>query len=89
MVLIGAGLGADGQWSFHFHNPLSSLFGGDSHSGVGHSIEHFLGDTLGSFVLAPTKWLNLKSVPFLVWMGIFTLVWWTFSLSWWMALNSG
>ncbi|MFN9416282.1 MAG: hypothetical protein ACK578_02120 [Pirellula sp.] len=87
MVLLGSGLGAEGHWSFHFHNPLSSVLGGDTHSGMGHSIAHFLGDTLGSFVLAPTKWLNMRSVPFLVWMGIFTIVWWTLSIAWWMALD--
>jgi hypothetical protein len=87
MVLIGAGIGADGNWSFHFHNPISSVMHGDPHAGLGHSISHFLGDTLGSFVLAPTKWLNLRSVPFLVWMGVFALTWWSVSVVCWMAVD--
>ncbi len=86
-VLVGAGLGSDGNWSFHFHNPLSSVVNADPNIGLGHSISHFLGDTLGSFVLAPTKWLNLRSVPFLLWLGVFTLAWWTLSVAWWMAVD--
>lgn len=87
MVLVGAGMGSDGNWSFHFHNPATSVLQGDPHAGLGHSISHFLGDTLGSFVLAPTKWLNLRSVPFLVWMGIFTIAWWTISVICWMSVD--
>jgi Protein of unknown function (DUF1449) len=87
MVFIGAGLGSDGNWSFHFHNPITSVLNGEPHAGLGHSVSHFLGETLGSFVLAPTKWLNLRSVPFLVWMGIFTLGWWAVSVVCWMALD--
>ena len=87
MVLVGAGMGADGHWSFHFHNPISGVFEGDPHAGLGHSISHVLGDTLGSFVLAPTKWLNLRSVPLLVWMGVFTLTWWSISVICWMSLD--
>lgn len=87
MVLVGAGLGSDGSWSFHFHNPMTSVLNGDAHSGIGHSLSHFLGDTLGSFVLAPTKWLNLRSVPFLLWIGIFTLVWWAVSVVCWMSVD--
>jgi Protein of unknown function (DUF1449) len=87
MVFIGAGLGSDGNWSFHFHNPISGVLEGDPHVGLGHSVSHFLGDTLGSFVLAPTKWLNLRSVPFLVWIGVFALTWWAVSVVCWMALD--
>ncbi len=85
-VLVGAGLSSDG-WSFHFHNPLSSVLHSDPHAGIGHSISHFLGDTLGSFVLTPTKWLNLRSVPLLLWLGVFTLTWWTTSVAWWMVVD--
>lgn len=87
MVLIGAGLGADGNWPFHFHNPLTSILNGDPHSGLGHSLSSLLGDTLGSFVFAPTKWLNLRSVPFLIWMGVFTLGWWVISVVCWMSVD--
>lgn len=87
MVLVGTGLGTEGNWSFHFHNPVSSILGGDPNVGIGHSVSHFLGETLGSFVLAPTKWLNLRSVPFLVWIGVFTLTWWAVSVVCWMALD--
>ena len=87
MVLAGSGIGADGNWPFHFHNPLNTVLHGEPQVGVGHSVEHFLGDTLGSLVLAPTKWLNLKSVPFLLWMGIFTLAWWSVSMVCWMSVD--
>jgi hypothetical protein len=87
MVVIGAGVGTDGSWSFHFHDPVSSVLHGDPHAGIGHAVSHFLGDTLGSFVLAPTKWLNLRSVPFLLWAGTFTLAWWSVSVVCWMSVD--
>lgn len=86
-VLVGAGLGSDGNWSCHLHNPLSSVLHGGHEAGIGHSISDYLGDALGAFVLTPTKWLNLRSIPFLLWLGVFALCWWSLSVAWWMAVD--
>ena len=79
-ILVGYGMDMHGDWPFHFHNPLSSWFLGHGDAGADHPIFHALGDALGSVVLTPTKWLNLRSVPLILWVGIFALTWWTASV---------
>ena len=86
-ILVGYGMDMHGDWPFHFHNPLSSWFLGHGDAGADHPIFHALGDALGSVVLTPTKWLNLRSVPLILWVGIFALTWWTASVIWWQALD--
>jgi hypothetical protein len=73
-IAIGFGIDLQGHFPFHFHNPFHGLF-------------HGLDDAVGAVVLAPTKWLNLRSVPFMLWLGVFAIAWWSVSLIWWLSLD--
>jgi hypothetical protein len=89
-ISVGAGLDFHhGHGGLHLDDPLSNLGhvdvpvgGGDSHSMV-----EALGDTLGAIILTPLKWLNLRSVPLFLWLGIFSICWWSVSIAWWMFLD--
>ena len=86
-ILVGYGMDMHGDWPFHFHNPLAGLFSGHGDTGATHSLFDSLGEVLGSVVLTPTKWLNLRSVPLILWLGVFAITWWTVSVVWWLVLD--
>jgi len=73
-IAIGFGIDLQGHFPFRVHNPFHGLF-------------HGLDDAVGAVVLAPTKWLNLRSVPFMLWLGVFAIAWWSVSLIWWLSLD--
>lgn len=85
-IVVGYGVELDGRLPFHFHNPFHGLFQGDG-SSLSHTVLDSLGDAVGAVVLAPTKWLNLRSVPFILWLGVFALSWWAVSLVWWFLVD--
>ena len=85
-IAIG-GLDSHLAASWHLHNP----FAGGGHAdadGLSHSITHALGDAMGSVVLAPVKWLNLKQLPIVLWAGIFTINWWSLSILIWVVVDT-
>ncbi len=85
-IVIG-GLDSHLAASWHLHNPFSG--GGHTDAdGLSHTITHALGDAMGSVVLAPAKWLNLKQLPIVLWAGIFTLCWWSVSVLIWVAVDT-
>jgi len=85
-IVVGYGIDLQGRFPFHFHNPFHGLFHGDA-SSLSHSMLDSMGDAVGAVVLAPTKWLNLRSVPFMLWLGVFAISWWSVSLVWWLSLD--
>lgn len=85
-IVIG-GLDSHLAASWHLHNPFSG--GGHTDAdGLSHTITHALGDAMGSVVLAPAKWLNLKQLPIVLWAGIFTLCWWSVSVLIWVTVDT-
>lgn len=93
LTIVIGGLDSHLAASWHFHNPFSDagpLSGGGhvaAHD-VGHTITHTLGDAIGSVVLVPMKWLNLKQLPLVLWAGIFTITWWSVSILIWVAIDT-
>ena len=86
MTIVMGGLDSHLAASWHFHNPFSGGHGdGD---GLSHTISHALGDAMGSVVLTPAKWLNLKRLPIVLWAGIFTLTWWSVSILFWVCIDT-
>ena len=89
MTIIIGGLDSHLAASWHLHNPFSGTGPSDGHGdGVSHWITHALGDAIGSVVLAPAKWLNLKQLPIVLWGGIFTLAWWSISILIWITIDT-
>ena len=86
MTIVIGGLDSHLAASWHLHSPFSGGHGdGD---GLSHTISHTLGDAMGTVVLAPVKWLNLKQLPIVLWAGIFTLTWWSVSILIWVCIDS-
>ena len=86
MTIVIGGLDSHAAAAWHLHNPFSGGHGdGD---GLSHTISHALGDAMGTVVLAPAKWLNLKQLPIVLWAGIFTLTWWSVSILIWVSIDS-
>lgn len=75
-IIIGYGLELDGHLPFHLDNHLAN-----------HPVVHALGDALGSVVLTPTKWLNLRSIPLILWLSVFAIAWWGISVLGWFLLD--
>lgn len=91
MTIVIGGLDSHVAASWHLHNPFSGgPFSGGHGDGEGlsHTISHALGDAMGTVVLAPANWLNLKQLPIVLWAGIFTLAWWSFSILIWVSFDS-
>ena len=92
MTIVIGGLDSHLAASWHFHNPFSDAgalaSGHVAADGVGHTITHILGDAIGSVVLVPMKWLNLKQLPLILWAGIFTICWWFVSILIWIAIDT-
>ena len=84
-IIIG-GLDSHIAASWHLHNPFSG--GHADGDGLSHTISHALGDAMGTVVLAPAKWLNLKHLPIVLWGGIFILSWWATSILLWAMIDS-
>jgi hypothetical protein len=88
-ITVGIGHDIGGDWHFHFHPPGVDHLGGAAHgSGLGHFFSDTMGDAFNWLVVAPTRWLNLSTVPFLLWLGVFSLTWWAGSLLWWLSLDN-
>jgi len=75
-IFVGYGLEMHGHLPFHLDDTLAN-----------HPVFHWFGDALGSVVLTPTKWLNLRSVPLILWLCVFAITWWGASITWWLALD--
>ncbi|MFN7733080.1 MAG: hypothetical protein ACK5OB_14370 [Pirellula sp.] len=75
-IVVGYGLEMHGHLPFHLDVSLAH-----------HPVFHALGDALGSVVLTPTKWLNLRSVPLILWLSVFALTWWATSVTWWFTVD--
>ncbi len=75
-IVVGYGLEMHGHLPFHFDDYLAN-----------HPVFHVFGDALGSVVLTPTKWLNLRSIPLILWLSVFAIAWWGSSITWWFALD--
>lgn len=86
MTIVVGGLDSHLAASWHFHNPFSG--GHADGDGLSHTISHVLGDALGTVILAPAKWLNLKQLPIVLWAGIFALSWWAVSILLWVSIDS-
>jgi hypothetical protein len=84
-IFLG-GLDSHVAASWHLHHPFS-IHHGDG-EGLGHTLSHVLGDAMGSAVLAPAKWLNLRRLPIVLWAGIFTLSWWSISILSWICIDT-
>ena len=85
-IVIG-GLDSHLAASWHLHNPFTG--GGHTDAdGLSDTITHALGDAMGSVVLAPVKWLNLKQLPIVLWAGIFTISWWSLSILIWVSVDT-
>lgn len=81
---IVLGVGSDltlGDWF-----PGEPSLGPDT-DGTWQTVQHTVGDALGGVVLTPAKWLNLKDLPIVVWGGVFTLVWWSVSITNWYCCD--
>ncbi len=60
----------------------------DSHAGgLFNSLEHLVWDGLSSFAVVPMRWLNMRDVPIIVWLSVFSLAWWTISIAAWMSFD--
>jgi len=98
MTIVIGGLDSHFAASWHFHNPFSDAgpLSGGGHvggghmdaDGFGHTITHTLGDAIGSIILIPMKWLNLKQLPLVMWAGIFTISWWSVSILIWVIIDT-
>ncbi len=86
MTIIVGGLDSHLAASWHLHNPFSG--GHTDGDGLSHTISNVLGDALGTVILAPAKWLNLKQLPIILWTGIFTLSWWAVSILLWVSIDN-
>lgn len=75
-IVVGYGLEIHGHLPFHLDVSLAH-----------HPVFHALGDALGSVVLTPTRWLNLRSVPLILWISVFALTWWATSVTWWLTVD--
>jgi hypothetical protein len=85
-IVIG-GLDSHLAASWHLHNPFTGGGHADA-DGLSHTITHALGDAMGSVILAPVKWLNLKQLPIVLWAGIFTISWWSLSILIWVSVDT-
>jgi hypothetical protein len=60
----------------------------DSHAhGTWENLEHLAWDGLTSITLVPMRWLNLRDVPLIVWLSIFSIVWWSVSFALWLGFD--
>jgi Protein of unknown function (DUF1449) len=86
-ITVGIGHEAGGNWHFHLHDPSSAPVAGANGGGVGHFFADTMGDAFNWLIVTPSRWLNLSTVPFLLWIGVFSLTWWASSLIWWLAID--
>lgn len=90
LFTLGLGMGHDmgSNWHFHWHDPTAGQVGGTGHgAGIHHLLSETLGDAFNWLIVAPTRWLNVTTIPFLLWIGVFSITWWTSSLLWWLVLD--
>lgn len=73
-ITVGIGADFDGHLPFHIHTPI-------------HGWLHGISESLGSVILTPSNWLNLRSIPLVLWLGIFSIVWFAVSLGLWVAID--
>ena len=60
----------------------------DSHAhGFFSSIGHITWDGVGSVTMFPMRWLNMRDIPLILWLSIFSLVWWTVSIGLFLAVD--
>lgn len=53
----------------------------DSHAhGFIDSLGHVTWDGIGSITMFPMRWLNMRDIPLILWLAVFSLVWWTVSI---------
>jgi hypothetical protein len=72
VLTITVGVGLDLQTPLHGHFE---------------SVSHAFWDAIGSVAMVPLKWLNLRNIPFMLWIGIFAIVWWFISIGLWMTID--
>jgi len=72
LLTITVGVGFDLHTPFHGHFE---------------SISHAFWEAIGSVAIVPMKWLNLRNMPFMLWIGIFAIVWWSTSIGIWMTID--
>jgi hypothetical protein len=72
LLTITVGVGLDLQTPLHGHFE---------------SVSHAFWDAIGSVAMVPMKWLNLRNMPFMLWIGIFAIVWWCTSIGFWMVID--
>jgi len=51
------------------------------------SVSHAFWEAIGSVAMVPMKWLNLRNMPFMLWIGIFAIIWWCTSIGLWMSID--
>lgn len=51
------------------------------------SLEHLVWEGLASFAVVPMRWLNMRDVPIIIWLSIWSLMWWTVSIGLWMSFD--
>lgn len=60
----------------------------DSHAhGFFSSVGHITWDGIGSVTMFPMRWLNMRDIPLILWLSIFSLVWWTVSIGLYLAVD--
>jgi len=72
LLTITVGVGFDLQTPLHGHFE---------------SVSHAFWEAIGSVAMVPMKWLNLRNMPFMLWIGIFAIIWWCTSVGLWMSID--
>ncbi|QDV25080.1 OB-fold-containig protein [Aureliella helgolandensis] len=82
-------LGLMVAWSFMAMLGAVDLDVGGPDVDIGQDLDLSVGShaTEGMALLA-LKWLNIKNVPLVVWLGVFSVIWWFISISLWSAIDS-
>lgn len=86
-ISLGIGLEVHHGWPFSMHPDIGGDFSSIGNGDSSHSFLELCGEWLGAIILAPAKWLNLSTVPLVVWFGFFAITWWTVSVSLWTTLD--
>lgn len=86
-ISFGIGLEIHHGWPFSFHPHLGDGIPTIGKGDLSHSIIELCGEWLGAVILTPAKWLNLRTVPLVVWFGVFSIAWWTISICLWHTLD--
>jgi Protein of unknown function (DUF1449) len=53
----------------------------DAHAhGFLDSLGHITWDGIGSVMMFPMRWLNMRDIPLILWLAVFSLIWWNVSI---------